>query len=398
MMSTNKEEIDKNEIRKEYIRAKYASENIIPKEIFTVYNKIPENVIENQIHDVCKLCRKIEKPLPENHINRLFIIKQCTKDCVLEEDGKEVNKIILYENMNKIYKFHIPGINNISWLHTRYWKPAEITRIEEDLRKIPKLSYKTKKSVIFSNEDNFLIIRGYFDAKMINLILIKEYFHRPLEFKEFDGQKCATKEEITRLKENEYADLVEQIANVLDSRKTTIKNRTRIMLTDIETFREFKSITTFNSVFRGDIGYALLCINNKSREGVLIEYLKDEQDALESYPNVILLNQAKDVVKKINFDNLGIKTKHYKLNDFKKPIIKSIIFTKPKKNRSTYQYEKMSLLHIMRFVDDKTRERLEELYPDSLNVKIKILIKNKEENTKREIVNKLLRRLDKLKK
>lgn len=397
MTTANMEEIEieNNEIRKEYIRARYASENVIPKEIFTIYKKIPEGVIEEQIHDTCKLCKDIEKPLPEKPTNKLFIIKQCTKDYVLEEDGKRVDKMIFYENMNKVYRFHIPGVSNISWLHTRYWKPAEITRIEEDLRQIPKLSYRTKKLIIPSNEDNFVIMRSYFGSKMINLIIIRDYFYRPLAFQEINGEKFALGEEVTKLKENEYAEIVEQIANVLDNRKATIKNRTRIMLVDEDTFREFKSINIFNNNIRGEVGYALLCINNRSREGVLIEYQKDEKDALELYSNVIFLKQAKDVVKKINFDNLGKKTKRYKLKDFKKPIIKSIIFSKPKKSKSTYQYENMSLFHIMRFCDDKTKERLEELYPDSLNIKIKILTKNKEENTKREMVNKLFRILDK---
>lgn len=393
----NMEEIENDETRKEYIRAKYVSESVIPKEIFTVYKQIPENVIEDEIHDVCKLCKEIEKPLPEKPINRLFVIKQCTKDYVLKEDGKEVDKIVFYENMNKVYRFSVPGIGNISWLHTRYWKPAEITRIEGDLRKIHKLSYRTRRSFIPTNEDNFMIMRGYFGSKMINLILIRDYFYRPLAFKEINGEKIASDEEITRLKENEYAEIVEQIANVLDNRKSTLKNRTRIMLVDMETFREIKSIGAFNTNIRGDIGYALMCFNDKNREGVLIEYQKDEQEALELYPNIVFLKQAKDVVKKVNFNNLGKKTKRYKMNDFKKPIVKSIIFSKPKKNKHTYQYERLSMFHIMRFSDDKTRERLEELYPDSLYMKIRLLSNNKEENTKREIVNKLFRKLDKLK-
>lgn len=393
------EDEEREAIRKEYIRSRYANEYVIPKEIFMVYDTLPKEKIMDEIHENCKFCKWIEEPIKEEKVNKLFIIKQYTMNDILKENGKDVDKIILYENLVKTYSFHIPGISNISWLHARYWKPAEVARIEEDLRQIPKLSYRTKKLIVPSDEDNFIVVRAYF-GMMINLIIIRDQFLRPVEFEEINGEQFATKEEFTRLKENEFADIVVQIADILDTRKATIKNRTRIMLVDDSTFTEFKSMNMFNSTFRGEIGYALMCIRGNSREGILIEYQKDDQKTLELYSNIIFLKQARDVSKNVNFEKLGKKTKRYKLKDFKKPIIKSIIFSKPKKIRTDeekkYKYDKLSMFHIMKYVNETDQEKLEEIFPDSLNMKIKVMSRNEEEKTKRNMVNKLFRKLDNL--
>lgn len=393
------EDEERESIRKEYIRSKYANEYIIPKEIFMVYDTIPKEKIMEEIHENCKFCRRVEEPLKEKKVNNLFLIKQYTMNDVLKENGKDVDKIILYKNFVKTYKFHILGINCISRLRTRYWKPAEVARIEDDLRKIPKLSFRSNKLIIPTNTDNFLVIRGYFGS-MINLIIIRDHFFRPLEVREFRGEKLVIRDEFTKLKENEFAEIVVQIANVLDARKETIKNRTRIMLVDDNTFTEFRSIDMCNNLFTGEIGYALVCLRSNNREGMLIEYLKEDQKTLELYSNIIFLKQAKDVCKNVDFNKLGKKTKRYKLKDFKKPIIKLIIFSKPKKIRTDeekkYQYDKLSMFHIMKYLNENDREKLEEIYPDSLNMKIKILSKNDEEETKRNMVNKLFRKLDNL--
>ena len=132
------EDEEREAIRKEYIRSRYANEYVIPKEIFMVYDTLPKEKIMDEIHENCKFCKWIEEPIKEEKVNKLFIIKQYTMNDILKENGKDVDKIILYENLVKTYSFHIPGISNVSWLHARYWKPAEVARIEEDLRQIPK--------------------------------------------------------------------------------------------------------------------------------------------------------------------------------------------------------------------------------------------------------------------
>lgn len=392
MEIVNENENEENEaVIKEYIRSKYVNESIIPKEIYKLYPELTEQEIEENVHDICHIYKEIEKPLKDRKYNNLFLVKQQIE---MKEGYEGINEQIFYKNLPGIYEFHLRGIGHMRQLHIKFWKPFEIYKIEGDLKQIPGLWYKTVES---GNKSNFMIIRGYFENKMLNIILLREYFYRPIEFKETNGEKIATKSECTKLKPNELGEIITRIADYLDERKLTYKKKTKIMILNSITF---ESLGWLNKNPTRNKTFALLNINSINKDGFIIEIEKEEIPLLNQISNIIILKRPKDVVKKIDFQ--GKMSKDYKFKDLEKPIIKYVKYTKPKLNKEKefgYKYDKLSMYHIIRFINDNDREKLEQIFPDSLfsKIKIKTDTREREKLTRRELITDLFEKLKKIK-
>ena len=339
------------------------------------------------MHDICHIYKEIEKPLRDRKYNNLFLVKQQIET----REGCEKTQI-LYRNLPGVYEFHLRGIGHMKQLHVRFWKPFEIYKIEGDLKQVPGLWYKTIEPV---NRSNFMIVRGYFENKMLNIILLREFFYRPKEFKEVNGEQVATKSECTRLKPNELGEIITRVADYLDERKSTYKKKTKIMILNSITF---DSLGWLNRNPSRNKTFALLSMNGINKDGFIIEVERQEAPVLSQISNVMFLKKPKDVVKKIDFQ--GMTSKEYKLKDLEKPIIKYVKYTKPKPNKEFgYKYDRLSMYHIIRFINDNDREKLEQIFPDSLFSKIKIRTetKGREESTRRELITNLFEKLNKLK-
>ena len=130
--------------RRNYIKDKFILEDTIAKEIFKLYDDIPEQEIKQAIANTCYIPAierfpTIEKPINEGERESLTIVKQhCInkeiimdrkgKKIILDENGEPAKKHIIYKNYPEVYKFMIQGSALINGKQIFYWKPPEINR------------------------------------------------------------------------------------------------------------------------------------------------------------------------------------------------------------------------------------------------------------------------------
>lgn len=392
--------------RRSYITERYASDGVIPKEIYKLYKEIPKEEIDRQISDTCVLC-KTEKPIKAVEKTPLFEVKQL----VVDKDGEDEQKEIVYENMPGQLNLDLKQVENLSMCPVCYWRPYQLTIIEDTLRRIPELYIRLKPNTVF---ENFKVFRGYFDSQMIDLIcLIDTFVCRkivPVEV-EVNGKKEWMHQIIYErrvLAPNELAMLIEKIGDALEARNPQYKKHCRVVTISQKMWCSLNNIkNNLPSRPRGKIRFGLMFLGD-SRDGLIIEY--DERVAT-SAPLVKLgimeIKQPRDVINRIDFGKTGRTTRcMYGLKDFKTPIIKRIKFYRPKKNVSWTKpravhmtYSKDAMIHIAKYLETEVdEERFEELYPDILFRKVAARTDNPDFVQRKTVVTNLLKKLDNLSK
>ena len=105
--------------RRAYITERYASDGVIPKEIYKLYKEVPKEEIDRQISETCVLC-KTEKPIQAVEKKPLFEVKQL----VVDRDGEGEQKEIVYENMPGQLNLELRQMEDLSMCPVCYWRPA----------------------------------------------------------------------------------------------------------------------------------------------------------------------------------------------------------------------------------------------------------------------------------
>lgn len=397
--------------RRSYITERYASDGIIPKEIYKLYKEIPKDKIDRQISDTCVLC-KTEKPIIAVEKKPLFEIKQLVVD---KENEEGEQKEIVYENMPGQLNLELKQMENLSMSPVCYWRPYQLTIIEDTLRRIPELYIRVKPNTVY---ENFKVLRGYFDSQMIDLIcLIDTFVCRKItpvavekEGEEEDEKKWTQQISYVRrvLAPNELAMLIEKIGDALEARNPQYKKHCRIVTISQKMWCSLNNIkNNLPSRPRGKIRFGLMFLGD-SRDGLIIEY--DERVAT-SAPlarlGIMEIKQPRDVINRIDFGKTGRTTRcMYGLKDFKTPIIKRIKFYRPNKSVSWTKprpahmtYSKDAMIHIAKYLrTDLDVERFEELYPDILFRKVAARTDNPDFVQRKVVVTNLLKKLDNLSK
>lgn len=402
--------------RRNYIKDKFILEDTIAKEIFKLYDDIPEQEIKQAIANTCYIPAierfpTIEKPINEGERESLTVVKQhCInkeiimdrkgKKIILDENGEPAKKHIIYKNYPEVYKFMIQGSALINGKQIFYWKPPEIKIIDEALKNVPQLNFKGLGKYCV----NYYVLKAFLDSQIVNLIVIRNSFYRPIYMKTRIGlleERCAEKD----LNENEFGILVDKINEELDKTGLDYKNDTRIMLVVNSTFSQFyipdHNEYMFNSYIKNDREYvremankprhlALMNIGRAYKDGIFLEYIDEEKRILDLCTSVYYLNEPEDV---FNIDFGKKKDRHYKVQNFNDPVIKWMLFTKPKKKSKKLTFDGVTVRHLSKYLNEHDKETLEEVFPDAvfLNLNNKNVIPNQR---KRETIEKLLDYLD----
>ena len=140
--------------------------------------------------------------------------------------------------------------------------------------------------------------------------------------------------------------------------------------------------------------YALMNIGRAFKDGIFLEYIAEDKKKLDLCTSVYYLDKPEDV---FNIDFGKKKDKHYKVQNFNDPVIKWMLFTKPKKKSKKLTFDGPAVNQILRYLSDHDKETLEEVFPDAvfLNVTAKNAIVDQK---KKEAINNLLDYLDQKKK
>lgn len=391
--------------RRSYITERYASDGIIPKEIYKLYKEIPKEEIDRQISNTCMLC-KMEKPIQAVEKTPLFEVKQLVIDREMEDEQKE----IVYENMPGQLNLELKPMEDLSMCPVCYWRPYQLTIIEDTLRRIPELYIRVKPNAVY---ENFKVLRGYFDSQMIDLICLIDTFVcrkvTPVEVEENGQKKWMHQISYERrvLAPNELAMLIEKIGDALEARNPQYKKHCRVVTISQRMWCALNNIkNNLPSRPRGKIRFGLMFLGD-SRDGLIIEY--DERVAT-SAPlarlGIMEIKQPRDVINRIDFGKTGRTTRcMYGLKDFKTPMIKRIKFYRPSKAVSWTKprpahltYSKDVMMHIVRYLSGLDEERFEELYPDVLFRKVAARTDNPDFVQRKNVVTDLLRKLDNLSK
>lgn len=392
--------------RRAYITERYASDGVIPKEIYKLYKEVPKEEIDRQISETCVLC-KTEKPIQAVEKKPLFEVKQL----VVDRDGEGEQKEIVYENMPGQLNLELRQMEDLSMCPVCYWRPYQLTIIEDTLRRIPELYIRVKPNAFY---ENFKVLRGYFDSQMIDLICLIDMFVcrkvTPVEVEE-DGQKKwmhRISYERRVLAPNELAMLIERIGEALEARNPQYKKHCRVVTISQKMWCSLNNIkNNLPSRPRGKIRFGLMFLGD-SRDGLIIEY--DERVATSAPMarlGIMEIKQPRDVINRINFGKTGRTTRcMYGLKDFKTPMIKRIKFYRPnrpvswpKPRPAHLAYSKDVMIHIAKYLETELDvERFEELYPDTLFRKVAARTDNPDFVQRKMVVTDLLRKLDNLSK
>ena len=385
------EQISDDINRRNYIKEKFTYENVIPKEIFDLFEDLPKEEIISEIDENLPVYM-LEQPTQYKERNQLFLIKQYTTDktVLLTDNGEVVPFQVTYDNYPEVYDFKIQGIRQLETKRVQYWKPRDVLIIENELRKIPELHY----SSILGETYNFVVLRGYFENKMVNLIVIRNNSYRPTQYRKTFGEIEITNEGPRKLKDFEFGEIINKIADILDDSGINYRDNTRIMLVSDETYRQFNILSSWRRGITGKRQYAILNIWKKYREGIIIEYQANEREKLEKLSNIVFLDSIEDIER--SKENLLKEERKYNLKDLNKPITKYMRYAKPKKEKKHEgrKYDDRMIFEILKQMKGDDKEKMYDVSTETLKFKRDKTLGNIEDLERKHIIEEILDKLE----
>lgn len=348
-----------NLARRDYIIEKSIHEKVIPRDIFKLYDNLTEEEIIDEIN---KSNDKDENP----HLNfkKLGKEEQSLTKIEYYPTEKETEIQISYENFPKVNILRLQGSS--SWWYIQkqnrfdidvYTTPYEVS-IKEALEKIPELQYPGQLGVPIYR---YKVVKGYFDSKIITLIVIPDVLRRKDDYYE-RGRRICKQIDSYKVTENVFGMIIDKIIHALKKNGIDYKGKTKVMLTTEDSFVD---IAVSDYCYYGTEGYetkyGLIQIERKYREGILIVYSESIEDEVEKMRGLIKLKEPEQVTK-ID-DNLP--NKGYSLFDLDNPIVKKIEYPKPKKEEK-YQYDLVSSQLIYKNLNSNDKTNFAEIFPDVL--------------------------------
>ena len=377
-----------NLARREYVIEKSIHEKVIPRDIFKLYDNLTEEEIIDEIN---KSNDKDENP----HLNFKKLGKEEKSLIKIEyyPTEKETEIQISYENFPKVNILKLQGSS--TWWRIQkenrfdinvYTTPYEVS-IEKVLEKIPELQYPGQLGVPIHR---YKVVKGYFDSKIITLIVIPNVLRRKDDYYE-RGRRICKQIDSYKVTENVFGLIIDKIIHELKKNEIDYKGKTKVMLT---TETSYEDIAVSDYCYYGTEGYetryGLFQIDRRYREGILLVYSESIEDEVEKLRSLIKLDEPEQVTK---IDE-NLPNKGYSLFDLDNPIIKKIEYPKPKKEEK-YQYDLVSSQQIYKYLNSNDRTIFSEIFPDVLQsiVDTKKTKGNPEEN--KRTIRELLGNLDK---
>ena len=158
-------------------------------------------------------------------------------------DEKYEDKIVLNDNQEKVpfvtikhnfplsYVIHWKTFNYLMAYSVLFWKPPEVVAIENELKKIPMLYFKT----MFNYKSNFIVVKGYFESQLMNVIIVNHDLVRPGNKIKYHDEKVYSGKRV-KMQDFEIGQLLNQINGVLSNSGLEYKNDTRLLFVNGETF------------------------------------------------------------------------------------------------------------------------------------------------------------------
>ena len=229
---------------------------------------------------------------------------------------------------------------------------------------------------------------------MINLIVIRNNSYRPTQYRKTYGEIEITNEGPRKLKDFEFGEIINKIADILDDSGINYRDNTRIMLVSDETFRQFNILASWRRGIIGKRHYAILNFSKKYREGIIIEYQGNERERLESFPNIVFLDSIEDIEK--SKENLSKEEWKYNLKDLNKPITKYMRYAKPKKPKKHEErkYDDRMIFEILKQMNGDDKEKLYDVNTEILKFKRDKTLGNIEDPERKQIIEEILDKLE----
>ena len=378
------------DVCREYIIARYEEEGVIPKEIYILYKDIEKEKIDAIIREKCfeeRVLYRIERPIKEKEKRRTESLYQ-TKQQVQEVQRLAVitrNTYIEkeYENVPGTVSFQIPNIREMSVRPIKFWKPVEIQLVEMILSKI--------KGMKVRGIENYCVIRGYFNAEYVNVIVMPEEQWRE---KRYLNQKGEREIERRRIQPNELGVLIDEIGKSLEEIKSSYRNKCKYMIVERVTWQYFQVLNRPIEFPRSGSNKCFLPIIGV--EGIILEK-PCQVNILGTIPTrngTDILNQIKRCSRRQAISN------RFDIRDFKTPIIRKKIIYRKKTNMSREDfkpllYDRAVTAHILKWLRYETdKENFKRIFPSLLFNSIAARTDNPDSKYRKGIANKILEELD----
>ena len=362
MNEINEEKIkDSRDTMKEYIRQKYVYEHVIPREIYKLYPNLTEEQIKYEVSLFCPKCRKIEKPIIVKDAPKLFIMDEKYEDKIVLNDNQEkVPFVTIKQNFPVSYVIHWKTFNYLMAYSVLFWKPPEVIAIENELKKIPMLYFKT----MFNYKSNFIVVKGYFESQLMNVIIVNNDLVRPGNKIKYHNENVYSGKRV-KMQDFEIGQLLNQINAVLSNSGLEYKNDTRLLFVSGDTFAILSNIQNNRQIIHNKCK-AFMSLDPKSNMGFIIEYEEAYKMLIDKIPYIKLIDEIGELeeLKKEN------KKDMITLHNFNVPVTKRTIFYAPE-NKRRYEYDMATMGQIVRYLNKEDIERLVEIFPEALYAKFK---------------------------
>ena len=380
---------DSRAVMKEYIKQKYVTEHIIPREIYKVFPNLTEEQIKTEVGKYCRKCRKIQKPIIVKDTPKLFIMDEVCQDMIVLNDNQErVPFVTITENFPLTYQFFWNTHNYLMAYSVLFWKPPEVIAIENELKKIPTLHFRT----MFDYKTNFIVVKGFFESQLLNVIIVNSDLIRPGNKIKYHNEKVYVGKK-SKVQDFEIGELLNQIIGVLSESGLEYKNDTRLLFVKGNAFDMLMRIQSNRQVLHNKCK-AFLTLGKDSNMGFIIEYEDVYKTLIEKLPYIKLIEEIGELeeLKKENEKDMVI------LQNFNDLVTKRKIFYSPE-SKKKYKYDMATMGQIVKYLNKEDIERLIEIFPEALYAKFKFGEINPETDEERKdsfLVTKLMIKLERM--
>lgn len=387
----DKERLRRDSLRREHIESKFVYEKYIPREVYKLYPDLTEKEINQQVNKTYFLT-KIEKPKKQNlGLFQVYSINDKERFEKHKAVVRDKERAIIYKNYPEIYELNLSTLASLRYTNIKFWKPPEIKELNKRLKTIGMLSFKTKKL----RYKNYKVFKAFIGGRLINLIVINQpEFCTPVNKRgrNFIGN-------FEELKEDKFGELMNQIEEAVYESKMDFKKDTEVMLVTSETFENLKEgrDSDFSAYEDHEWKGLALVTFGKSKDGIIIEYTKEDMDILKIPKNVYLIKNVEEIEQKVE----KRRSKKYKLKDLKTPIDKAVILAKPKHipkslyNPKTKSFENdfTSMCIVAKYLNEFDLDKFTDLYPEVLQMQV-LYNTDVNVNARKRMAEKILNELD----